>query len=260
MKVTRHCTAEPIHWPGFLALPNQLLASGVTIRRVSIELVKYPDEITFDNIEDADTFVRTHGLPARYYIFLRGPDSNISDFSLHVGRGETVDGEPYHDMIIEGSAPLPLADVVMGLLRLTPATPVVATTLPRTVFIAHRFDNLGKDCADRLARFLTLIDFEVATGRGYAPGSVADKVRGRIQAQALLVAILTPGDDATWLVQESLLGSVQGKPLIVVRDSATSFKPALLADLEYIPFAAPHVEAAFIPLLEGLRALGYTFS
>ena len=127
----------------------------------------------------------------------------------------------------------------------------------RTVFVAHRFDELGTSCAEKTARFLELLGFRVVTGRAYEPISVAEKVRTRLLSQAIVIAILTPGDDSTWLVQESVLGESHGKPLIVLRDRVADFKPGILGDLEYIPFVAPVVETAFISLLEGLRALGY---
>jgi hypothetical protein len=86
---------------------------------------------------------------------------------------------------------------------------------------------------------------------------VSDKVRTRLEQQGLVFAVLTPGDDTTWLIQESLLADVKGKPLVILKEQTTSFKAALLADHEYIPFDDSNIETTFIPILEGLRELGY---
>ena len=127
--------------------------------------------------------------------------------------------------------------------------------LERTVFIAHRFDERGQEADSKVARFLELLGFRVVTGRGFAPTPIAEKVKGRLTSQAIVIAILTTGDDSTWLVQESLLANLGGKPLFLLKEEGTSFKPGLLADVEYIPFESHAIEKAFIPLLEGLREL-----
>jgi hypothetical protein len=78
-----------------------------------------------------------------------------------------------------------------------------------------------------------------------------------INKQHLLFIILTPGSDDTWLIQESILGDIKGKPLFILKETSVNFKSGLFADMEYIPFNTSHVEASFIPILEGLRDLGY---
>lgn len=128
--------------------------------------------------------------------------------------------------------------------------------LEKKCFIAHRFDTAGIQLADKLARFLSLLGFSVSTGHGFSPGSVSEKVKVRMANQAVVFAILTPGEDATWLTQESLLGSL-GKPLFVLKEKDYQFKPGILGDHEYIPFSAPAIETAFIPILEGIRELGF---
>jgi hypothetical protein len=42
-----------------------------------------------------------------------------------------------------------------------------------------------------------------------------------------------------------------------MKEQTASFQAALLADQEYIPFDDGNVETSFIPILEGLRGLGY---
>ncbi|HLW82345.1 MAG TPA: hypothetical protein VKS20_09920 [Candidatus Acidoferrales bacterium] len=110
---------------------------------------------------------------------------------------------------------------------------------------------------DKLARFLGLLGFAVITGRAYSPKSIADKVRSRMEQQAIVFVILTPGDDATWLVQESAIAKIQGKPLFLLKETSAEFKSGILADHEYIPFENGRVESCFVPILEGMREIGY---
>ena len=65
------------------------------------------------------------------------------------------------------------------------------------------------------------------------------------------------GHHGTWLVQEQILASTRGKHVFVLRASNATSKSGLLADHEYIPFDPPHIERTFIPILEGLREIGF---
>jgi hypothetical protein len=55
----------------------------------------------------------------------------------------------------------------------------------------------------------------------------------------------------------SIFGNTKGKHIFLLKETTASFKPALFADIEYIPFVIPHIETCFIPILEGLKDLGY---
>ncbi len=126
----------------------------------------------------------------------------------------------------------------------------------RKCFVAYRFNDQGEGLATKLRRFLELLGFNVVTGRAFAPPSVSEKVKARMTEQAIVFAILTTGDDKTWIVQESMLGGVSGKPLFLLKEQAYEHNGGLLADHEYITFAALHIEATFVQVLEGLRELG----
>jgi hypothetical protein len=183
-----------------------------------------------------------------------------SSFALCLHYDWNIHGEYFLTLDLESKSPEAPLKSCMDLLGLRPRSPTPSpNNLPRTAFIAHRFDEAGQDVADKVARFLSLLGFDCQTGRGYAPRSVAEKVKERLAGQAVVVAIMTPGDDATWLTQESLLGSITGKPLMILKESKAEFKAGILSDHEYIPFTGRHVEQTFIPLLEGLRELKYKF-
>jgi len=190
-------------------------------------------------------------------IFIHGSGSQ-GQFLLSISRLTTIRGDEVLDVTVKGADEPTVMDEITGFLGLQAEERVILRPCPaRTAFIAHRFDAAGIDSADKLARFLELLGFAVLTGRGYAPKSVAAKVRARIEQQAVIFVILSPGSDDTWLTQESVLADVKGKPLIVVKEKSCEFKSGLLADHEFIPFNLPCIETTFIPILEGLRELGY---
>jgi hypothetical protein len=135
-----------------------------------------------------------------------------------------------------------------------------ATALRRSVFIAHAFDDSGRSYAFQLTKFLSLLKFEVATGNGFSPESISNKVKRRLNAQGIAVAILSRKEDMAWLIQEMAGADMKGKPLIVLFEEGVEFKPGLLGDLEYIRFGEGAFAACFIPIVEGLQELGFQFS
>jgi hypothetical protein len=54
--------------------------------------------------------------------------------------------------------------------------------------------------------------------------------------------------------------SFMEKPLFVLVEEGTDFKPGVLGDLEYIRFAKGKIAECFTPVLEGLREPGFRFS
>ena len=257
MNISRACKLSELNWGALPDFPARLDRLGITVDKVSVEISRYPDSITYYSLEKAVQDVHIKGAPKEYRIYINGKLSDKS-FSLDVIRGTNIYGEKYLNIAANGIEESETLDSMMTFLGLEADEP---TTLPpspkRTAFIAHRFDTNGTDCADKLARFLELIGFKVVTGRAYAPKSVASKVKIRIEEQAVIFVILTPGSDDTWLTQESIIGEVKGKPLIILKEKRVEFKPGILADHEYIPFVLSNMEVGFISVLEGLRELGY---
>jgi hypothetical protein len=257
MNLTRVFHSSSINWETLPELSSRLARHNVTLEKASVTLDKFPDSIEIESLEAAREKVRTGFNPLTYKLTIQCKQDD-SLVVISIARTWQVQSGFAQAFCLFGSIDetllISVADF-LGLQRFVLESP--HPSRPRTVFIAHRFDELGTSCADKTARFLELLGFRVATGRGYAPISVAEKVRARLLSQAIVIAILTPGDDNTWLAQESVLSESHGKPLIVLRDRSADFKPGILGDLEYIPFVAPLVETVFIPLLEGLRELGY---
>lgn len=259
MELQRYFEPKDINWASLEALPSRLATIGVEIARVSVSFRRYPDSYTLTSFEEATSLIR-EGPPAKSFrVSLWGKHgATKTDYSFNISRGRNIHDEQY--LVANASAPdpRPSLDLLGDLLDLTPDhSTTSATPLPRTAFIAHRFDPQGTAMADKVARLLDLLRFAVSTGRGYAPTSIAAKVKGRLENAGIVIVVYTSGTDATWLVQESLLGHVTGKPLIILKEASAAFKPGLLADLEYVPFELDNIESAFIPLIEGLTELGY---
>jgi hypothetical protein len=129
----------------------------------------------------------------------------------------------------------------------------------RTIFVAHSFDQSGKSYAYELNQFLTLIKFKVSTGEGYSPESVSRKVRRRLSSQEVVIIIVSRKEDTTWLTQEASGATFLDKPLIILKEEEVEFKSGIHSDLEYIQFKQGFISSTFIPILQGLQELGYTF-
>ena len=151
-------------------------------------------------------------------------------------------------------------------LELSPAEPIRDTEkeekkrqLRRTAFIARAFTDVGRSYAFQLTKFLSLLGFEVATGEGYSPERVSDKVKRRLTAQQIVIVVLSKQGDVTWLTQEMSGAEFAGKPIVLLVEQGVEFKPGVLGDIEYIQFPEGEIAASFAPILEGLRELGFAF-
>jgi hypothetical protein len=251
-----YCEPASFNWFVLPELQSRLAQIGLQVATQRITITRYPTAITYDTVEEALIDVRANGEPKRYNIWYR---ERAGDKRVCLRRSTYLDGDEFLQLELDGVGSMEDARTLADFLGLRldsvqPKTP----GLEKKCFIAHRFDDEGGELADKLARFLTLLNFEVSTGRGFSPGSVSEKVRGRMAQQSMVVAILTAGDDSTWLTQESLLASLD-KPLFLLKEKNYSLKPGLLGDQEYIPFTKPTIETTFIQILEGLRNLGYKF-
>jgi hypothetical protein len=256
MDISRSCKIRELNWALLPDLVERLKREGWEVKEVRVEIHRYPDVLEFDSIEDACLNVRKQGIPDHFTIRLGG--GGLSRPRLRISRDWNIHREEFLYLDMEKIDDVSKLDAVMEFLGLESDEPsTLPPRPPRTAFLAHKFDLTGTDAADKVARFLELLGFRVVTGRAYAPGSVAAKVRNRIEEQAILFVILTPGADDTWLTQESVIASVKGKPIFVLKEQSAEFKPGILADHEYIPFELSKIETVFIRLLEGLRELGY---
>jgi len=248
------CKPAPFNWHVLPELPARLKKAGMPVKRHEISISRYPTNIEYDSLEEALNDVRVNGQPKRYDLRFWGA-GNAKSFGLL--RFWNLSDQEILQIDLNGFGSVEDARSLADFLGLqVDSVSSKKSLLERKCFIAHRFDKCGEDLAEKLARFLGLLNFDVLTGRGFVPGSVSEKVKSRMDQQALVFAILTAGDDNTWLTQESLLGSIQ-KPLFLLKESQYSFKPGLLGDHEFIPFVTPNLETTFIPILEGIKNVGF---
>jgi hypothetical protein len=251
-KTTLYCKQGPINWECVCELASRLGNEGFEATSVTAELGKYPVRVVFGDLQSAAAYVREKGEPFSYDIHLF--DDKHREF--YIGKFMNVHKERVLSLRAEGFGDERILRSIAAFLGLEPDSETDRKESPRTAFIAHRFDAHGSELADKLARFLSLLQFEVKTGRAFAAKSVADKVKERLSSQQLVFVILTPGEDSTWLVQESVLQHGD-KPLFVLREHNATFTPGMLADYEYIPFAATSFESCYQQILEGLGELNY---
>ena len=263
-KIQLCCKLTKLNWSLLPGLPDRLQTIGFKdFAKPEINIWRYPLDLTFDDFSDAIEHVKMNGEPRGYDIWLRAKGgltgfAQTQVFHLQRYRSRWDDEDTlaisFHDH--DCAEDLNLIAQFLGFEQDTPAA---KPSLRRSCFIAHRFNAEGDELAERLSRFLQLLGFDTTSGRAFAPGSVAEKVKGRLAERSIVFAILTSGDDKTWLVQESLLASLSEKPVFLLKEDSYIHNGGLLSDHEYIPFKSPRIETSFIPIIEGLRELGFKF-
>jgi hypothetical protein len=245
------CKYTDINWECIPELPSRLEKHSFRVERFSADLNKYPIFATFSDIPSTIEYIKAKGRPRRYDVYFSDKDN---EKTLSIQKFINLHDEKVLLLKAKGCGDEPMLCDIAAFLGLQPDIEDDDKALKRSAFIAHRFDEKGMDLAEKLARFLSLLGFSVKTGRAFAPKSVSDKVKERLQSQSIIFAILTPGDPKTWLIQESVLQH-ENKPLFILKQSDASFDPGMLADHEYIPFIDGHFESTYQPILEGFSEL-----
>jgi len=254
-KVQVYCKPKDITWPVVPELPARLAKLGFEVKEKTVRIERYPTVAEYRTLEGALKDVETNRAPKEYEISLAG---SATGTRLSIWRYSNLSGQELLRVEFTGKSAEEVVGKVISFLGLEPDQAAVGNKrLERTCFVGYRFDDQGHELAERLCRFLRLLRFTISTGREFAPRSISEKVRARMAQQSIVFAILTAGEDKTWLVQESLLGESSGKSLFLLKEKGYTHSGALLADKEYIPFEAPHIEATFVQVLEGLRELGF---
>jgi len=124
--------------------------------------------------------------------------------------------------------------------------------LKKTIFLARRFDGLGMRTGSIVRTFLSRAGFSVSDGEGYEARMIPEKVKDRIMAQDILVALVTPGD-LTWIMSEVAFAHAQGRYVVfLVQEGCNINKGIAGSDYEHITFPKDRVEAAFSDLLFAL--------
>ena len=124
--------------------------------------------------------------------------------------------------------------------------------LKRTVFVAHRFDQPGKEYADDLMRFLRRLGFEVTEGEGYEARDIPDKVADRIKKHDIFICIVSQGDPS-WILSEAAYAKGLSKYLIILVQEDLPFKKGIIGtDYEHLSFPKGRIEKTYSDLLYAL--------
>lgn len=120
------------------------------------------------------------------------------------------------------------------------------------MFVAHRFDDTGKNIAELLMTFLRRLGFEVAEGAGYEARDIPEKVADRIRSQDVFLCVATPGD-SSWMLSEAAFAKALGKYVIILCQKGVEFNKGIVgSDHEYLSFPGSSVEKVYCDLLYAL--------
>lgn len=248
--VCLECEPNIFKWKNFKHLVTILNERGLNFGGISIECSWDLKRYKFDSIDDFSFFDGKN--ICDYYINIYFKFGNedclirLQNISCQI---QYLTSENIEDKLS--------IEEIASVLGLSKAKPPIET-LKKTVFIAYHFDEIGQYCANQLSLFLGHLGFNVLTGRSFSPQSIKDKVKERMSKQDIVLVIHTDGNDNTWITQETILGAMK-KPLIILKQKTAEFKPGILADFEYIEFENNDIQKVFIPLIEGLEELGFSF-
>jgi hypothetical protein len=127
--------------------------------------------------------------------------------------------------------------------------PISRYNLKKSIFIAHRFDELGNEIAGIISKYCGLLGFAVKDGIGYENRAIPEKVTERIQSQDIFIVILTEGKH-DWLISEMAYAKGLNKYLIVIVDSSLDISKGIVgSDFEHISFPAENIYKCLIDLL-----------
>jgi hypothetical protein len=210
----------------------------------------YPsEEVTSHAISEVESIIRDRGNPSRIKV----------RFTSQAGRTLIVDGTDPSRVIVEiNNLNKPPSEVLGMIERALQVVPLDELPVPRqaaSVFVAHSFDQEGHHCANEVSRFLSLNGLRVYSGRVFAAKKLSEKVETHLARHDVVVAILTPTDDNTWLTQEMTAAATLKKPLFILKQDNANLKEGLLGDYAYIPFPQGQITRTFIPMLEGLAEI-----
>lgn len=124
--------------------------------------------------------------------------------------------------------------------------------LKKSIFIAHRFDEIGNTNASTLSKFLTILRFNVIEGGGYETRDIPNKVSDKIKSQDIFICIITPGDP-TWIMGETAFAKALNKYIIILCQNPLDINKGIIGnDYEHLSFPENNIEKCFSDLLWAL--------
>jgi hypothetical protein len=124
--------------------------------------------------------------------------------------------------------------------------------LKATVFLAHRFDEQGRNYAEKLSRFLRRLGFEILEGEGYEACDIPAKVAERIRSQDIFLCLVSEGDP-TWILSETAFAKGLSKYIVILVQDDLPFKKGIIStDYEHMTFPKGFIEKTYSDLLYAL--------
>ncbi len=158
------------------------------------------------------------------------------------------------------------ADLVIPLKRLRhgPAPVVVwrATAevpFQSTAFVGQSFADSDRDVNECARRSLEALGVRVVTGEKPKADRISEKVKTRIDAQYIFVALFTRRDrihgkkewtTSPWVIDEKAYASSKGKKLIIFKEAGVGSIGGIQGDYEYIEFSRDSLETIPLSLVE----------
>ncbi len=76
--------------------------------------------------------------------------------------------------------------------------------LKKSIFLAHKFDEVGNNLASILNRFLCRLGFDVKEGSGYEPKDIPEKVASKIDCQDIFICLVTSDDNSLDIIRSRI--------------------------------------------------------
>lgn len=199
-------------------------------------LKKYP--------KPKSVFIHAHWESKTKLPFMWGIDLNRSSIEFEVEADDLTFLDGLHEQsrrIFKASNPSP--EKSPYLLRYN---------LKKTIFLAHRFDESGRNISAALEKILRRIGFQIVEGEGYEARDIPQKIKDRIFSQDIFLCLVTPGD-SSWIIGETTFAMAHNKYIIIICEDGIDFKKGIIGtDYEHITFPKGNIEKSFSDIVYAL--------
>lgn len=225
-------------------------------------LFNTPDGKTMSTrvIAEATPYLEKMAAPMRWSLMGNAPKSDEKDYSQSLTIFIDVD---YTGALVTVKSPdMDLRDATLrqiehsfGFERLPHGIGRVRWAPHATAMIGCHFDEVGKQAAARVQRFLSLIGFARVEIADEARGTtIQEKVRTCLDRNSFYVGIVTGDRDHAWISAESAYALAKHKEVVLITGPGVKFDATLYGrDREHLTFKHS-IDEVFIGLLEDLRS------
>src|SRR5262249_27503030 len=170
MKIIRYYSKEPIE------LAQVRGIRGVLLTELKWEIIEnvfhlyYPgEELIIDDTESLQPTVRDRGKPGCVYASFKSAASDTLEIKTCAPEEVIIEVDG------QNRPPDEVFNQIEPMLGLTRITEVQTRAVIRSAFIAHAFDDEGRQYAGEVSHFLDLLEISNESGRTFSPEGVAEK-------------------------------------------------------------------------------------